>query len=284
MSYLLLFKRFMKKGLLTIVQLVIGFCSVAQEDAFKASWISPVKIDGNPQEWNLPLHYYDNITKLFFAFANDEEKLYLCFQTHDEMTQSKIMQAGMKVSVGFKGKHKVMVYFPLEQKTAFTLTADNRDALQRTDRENRRKNFLVQQNMMEVKGFISREGTIPIHDSSGINAAMNWDAKNAMTYEISIPLKEIFGPAYTSADLSKILTMDAIINALKEHLETSGGTNPYSRRAYSERMGAGKGSGNKTDKGMNETNPLLTREERAEMFEKSEFTQRFTLAHAKSAN
>ncbi len=259
---------------------IVNSC-FAQDDVFKASWISPVKIDGNPQEWNLPLHYYDYTTKLFFAFANDGDKLYLCFQNKDEMNQYKIMQAGMKVSVGFKGKHKLTVYFPLDQKNALPVFSDNKDPLQGSNRENRRKSFLAGQTMMEVKGFRSRDGMIPVNDTTGINASINWDVNNTLTYELSIPLQELIGEGeHTGADLMKTLTLDATINALKEHLTNSGGNNAFSRRGNGQKNGEGRGGGRSRDKGMNENenNPMQSMENRAEMFEKSEFSQKFILA------
>ena len=194
----------MIRNIPAIILIFFSTLSFAQDDIAKSSWISsPVKIDGKPQEWKLPLRYYDAGTKLFFAFANDDKNLYLCFQAPDEMNQVKIMRAGMEVYLSVKGKHKVSVTFPLLRTTCNSPSQDDISGQQNSDRKNRRTSFILQNTMMEVKGFETKNGLIPINDSSGINAAINWDENDKLTYEIAIPLKEWFGINYTLADISK---------------------------------------------------------------------------------
>ena len=170
------------RNILAVVSLFFSTLSFAQDDIVKSSWVSsPVKIDGNPQEWKLPLKYYDAGTKLFFAFANDDKNLYLCFQAPDEMNQVKIMRAGMEIYLSTKGKHKVSVTFPLADQVAATASQNDNNDQANYDRKGRRTSFILQNTMMEVKGFETRNGLIPINDSSGINAAINWDDKDKLT-------------------------------------------------------------------------------------------------------
>lgn len=94
----------MMKHTFTLALLFVSVASFAQDDVPKAAWVSsPVTIDGKAPDWKLPLRLYDSDTKLFFAFANDDTNLYLCFQAPDDMFQTKIIRAGMEVAVSAKG-------------------------------------------------------------------------------------------------------------------------------------------------------------------------------------
>ncbi|HUZ60980.1 MAG TPA: hypothetical protein VMU83_19560 [Hanamia sp.] len=64
--------------------------------------------------------------------------------------------------------------------------------------------FLAGDSLMEIDGFIRKDGLIPSHDTSDIHAAINWDKNNALTYEIAIPLKEMFGGDYQGKIFQKI--------------------------------------------------------------------------------
>ena len=199
------------------ILLFLSVFSFAQDGTPKSTWVSkPVTIDGEAGEWKLPLRFYDDGTKLFFAFANDDKNLYLCFQAPDKMFQAKIMGAGMEVSLSVKGKHTVSVTFPLEQQSATVLPTVDSDDQQKTGQKTRNISFILQNTFMNVKGFSTRSGLIAINDSSGINAAINFDKSNTLTYEIAIPFREWFGPNYAFDNIPKDVSLEVTINALKQ--------------------------------------------------------------------
>ena len=243
----------------------------------KISWVtSPVTIDGKAQEWKLPLRLYDNGTKLFFAFANDDKNLYVCFQAPDDMFQTKIMRAGMEVSLSAKGKHKVSITFPLTQQSASTPQGDNNEE-QTTDRKNKRTSFILQNTMMNVKGFATRNGIIPINDTSGINAAMNWDDNNKLTYEIAIPFKQWLGEGYSIADIQKDISLDVEINALKQsHRNNGGGESGMTGKGG--RMGGGGGMHHQRSENSDEENSVMPGQYKYSLYEKSKMKQKFILA------
>jgi hypothetical protein len=271
----------MIRNIPVIVLMFFSAISFGQDEIARSSWItSPVKIDGKPQEWKLPLRYYDAVTKLFFAFANDDKNLYVCFQAPDEMTQVKIMRAGIEVYLSVKGKHKVSVTFPLAQQTVPAASQNDNNVQQNQDRKNQRTSFILQSTLMEVKGFQTKNGFIPINDSSGINAAINWDENDKLTYEISIPLKEWFGINYTVADISKDITLDIEINAVKWH--PGGGGNGYSGRGR-RAGGGGRGMNHERNTNAEEENSSLPGENKWNIFEKSKLKEKFTLAQGSNA-
>ncbi len=207
----------MMKHNFTLALLFVSILSFAQDDMPRSAWVSsPITIDGEAHDWKLPLRLYDSGTKLFFAFANDDTNLYLCFQAPDDMFQTKIIRAGMEVAVSAKGKHKVSITFPIAQTSAAEPATGD------AEQQSRRTNFILQNTMMKVKGFATRNGIIPINDTSGIHVAMNWDDDNKLTYEIAIPYKEWFGAGYSVADIAKDITLEVTINPLKQARSKNG--------------------------------------------------------------
>src|SRR5690349_1444958 len=90
----------------------------AQSDVATAKWMQQsVKIDGKLMEWQQPLNFYDDETKLLFDIANDSNNIYLSFESKEEIDQMKLMRAGMKITLSTKGKskHEASVIYPLPQ-------------------------------------------------------------------------------------------------------------------------------------------------------------------------
>ncbi len=60
---------------------------------------TPISIDGNREEWGLPLRYYDKDSKLFFELRNDTENLYFAFSANDPESIMRISTAGINLSI-----------------------------------------------------------------------------------------------------------------------------------------------------------------------------------------
>src|ERR1043165_3184571 len=197
-----------------IFLIAISLNAFSQKDLLPTAYWKTPKIDGDPSEWNKPLRFYDAETKLFFAFANDSSNMYLVFQSNDKRNQVKIHMAGMKVSIQTKGaeKHKTCIAYPLtDSKENFAREVLNEET--EPDIESMKSKFMLQNTNMLCTGFANQNGNFPITDSVGIHAALNWNERNVMTYEIVIPLKELFGKNYTEKDLSKVITLLIEVNA-----------------------------------------------------------------------
>jgi hypothetical protein len=283
---------FMQKAIITLTSLFICSLLWAQDDTPVSVWATtPVKADGKPEEWHLPLRFYDNNTKLLYAIANDSKNLYLCFQTSDEINQQKIMRAGMKVTLISKAgdKRKVSINFPLAQPHMLVKPEAGADSTEKhTERKDLKNNFLVQNTLMEVKGFATKNGAIEINDSSGINVAINWDDANQLTYEIVIPFAEFYGKQFSIEDLSKYITMEVEVNAVPKQEHSGGGGRGGEGRMGGGGMGRGGGMGGRgggmgrqrSNMGGDEAGGGNSFGSRAAMFEKSELKQKFTLSIA----
>lgn len=268
----------MIKNILVFGLLFLSKFLVAQDDVPRAIWAaSPVKIDGNAQEWKLPLRFYDDGTKLFFAFANDDKNLYICFQAPDDMFQRKIMGAGMEVSFSIKGKHKVSVTFPLDQQSAPSAPQNDADAQPGIDRKNRRTAFILQNTLMNIEGFVTRNGMISIDDTSGINVAIGWDDNSKLTYEMAIPFEEWLGAGYSLPTLSKDISMDVIINALKQPRHNN------SENRIPGKGGMGDGMHHRRNSAADEESHVMPGEYKYTLYEKRKLKQKFILAQRSNA-
>lgn len=225
----------MKKYFLSAISVLATLFVFAQEQSVSEWAKSSITVDGNASEWNLPLKHFDSGTKLFFEIKNDDKNLYLCFQNKDLVSQEKMIKAGMKIILSSKinGKHKASIDFPLPVKkdsisstTVYEINSDPELTHQKMH-----ATFLAGDSLMEVNGFAGKDGIISSHDTSDIHAAINWDQENTLTYEIAIPLKEMFGNNYAVKNISKNISMEVIINALKK----------TGRSGYGGRNGGGGG-------------------------------------------
>lgn len=251
----------MKKSFLFFLFVSISTFSFAQEAPVSSFAKNKIIIDGNPEEWNLPLKHYDNTTRLFFDFENDANHLYLCFQAKDEMNEVKILKAGMKIILSSKinGKHKSVINYPLPAPK----TSENNDEITSDPMATRPDNhatFLAKDTLMEVKGFATQSGTISSKDTAGIHAAINWDSSKTFTYEIAIPLKEMFGENYDIKELSKDISLEVVINAV-----------PYGNFSQFSRKQSSSGS-----EESDEDRQLQAK--RAFMLQKAQLKEKFTLA------
>lgn len=216
----------------------------AQSDVATAVWMQQhVLIDGKGNEWEQPLNFYDDNTKLLFAIGNDSSNIYFCFESKDPLNQMKLMRAGMKITLTSKGKskHNATIEFPLPPNGQVTENNDTWDySMQNHDNENKnapythqnhdtgflRKNFIMNHLMMNVEGFTSVNGIIPVKNPSGISAAIDWDSASYLIYELAIPEKEFFGNDYTPKDVSNEIALSVEVNALHHaSMQGSNGNN-----------------------------------------------------------
>lgn len=267
-------KKYMKKTFVFFLFIFSSAISFGQETSVSSFAKNKIIVDGKPGDWNLPLKHYDNITGLFFDFENDANNLYLCFQTKDEMTEVKILRAGMKIILSNKinGKHKSVIDFPLPP----AKTPENKDEIKpdpMAPRPSMHATFLGKDSLMQVKGFATKNGLISSRDTSGIHAAINWDSSKTFTYEIAIPLKEMFGQNYNANDLSKDISLEVVVNALssQSRSQMSGGENGFSGRGSGERGRMGGGYGGRQGSGQFQG-------DRSAMFQKTQLKQKFVLA------
>jgi hypothetical protein len=260
----------------------------AQDDVANAKWAAiPVTVDGSPAEWPRLLNFYDAGTHLLFAISNDSANIYLCFESKDVQSQRKIMRAGMVVEIITKGKGKRdgTISFPLppkEREDAVDGSKENnnpagsgeglQDDFSRQKEAFVHRRFLTDNIVMDVKGFASTNGLVPVKGKD-IAAAMNWDSAGNLFYELAIPFDELFEKGYTVKDMAKEITLIVELPGLaqppgRQNDVSFGGSTP----------GGGFGSGNRGGRTVDLGRALKGNTDRSGMYRTTRFKQKFVLA------
>ena len=141
-----------------------------------------ITIDGNDSDWG-SLNFYDDETQLNFAIANDSNNIYLCFATATEPAEMKLMRAGMKLTLSTKGKskHEASILYPLPQ-TKPPEVKDSVNSRNNYDSSNHpafnketfRQSYIAHHASMQLNGFATVNGEVPVKDSL-IHVAINSD-------------------------------------------------------------------------------------------------------------
>ena len=223
-------------------------------------WAPPaVKVDGSDAEWAEMIPNYDAESKLMYMVANDSSNLYFLVKSDDQLTQMKIMNAGMEVTLDLNGKKKGQMgfAFPLPR-TKEEQQQEMRESInpvtQQPDYAQIRKRALEQMKSMRIHGFGDlTEDTIPLQNNLGITAKIGFTKDNMLVYEAVIPLSMI-SKENLLLGTAKILAYNFKLNAVPkpEHHTGSGGGNGgggsyaggHHHGGYGGGAGGGAGHGN----------------------------------------
>ena len=211
--------------LLKLVLVICAFmiCSCSQVTFSGALQTTPIKVDARVNDWEIPLRFYDDKTKLNYSITNDANNIYLCMRTADPQTQTKITQAGMQIWIDTTGRknRSIGISFPLPtgkkmkygEQTGYD--SPDLDWVDKKKMSKIRNNFVAANKEMQIIGFKNSGGFIPLHSDSGINASMNWDSTNTLVYEMQIPFSTFYKKKLTSSDSIKIFNMGIFVNGVE---------------------------------------------------------------------
>lgn len=165
-----------------------------------------IKIDGKSTEWGNEFQAYNHNTNVFYSIGNNNDKLYLIIQAKDPVIAKKIIGGGITFSINRADKRNsdenASITFPLFKGFTQSKIANHLNELStiHSDSLNRKKldsminivNKEISDNAKEIKIVGIKEvpdSLISVYNSEGIRAAILFDSKTALTYELSIPLK-----------------------------------------------------------------------------------------------
>ncbi len=200
--------------------LLLSSCSPKVYDALE--WQSnKVIADGRIPEWNNPLRFYDDKSKINYTFSNDLQNLYACMKISDEGTQVKILSGGLIIRIDTSGKNS----FPIEFQ--FPLGSQQTDPAKKDDEQNKNNSGRPDHSSLKLKlmsqtkdaqltGFKPPFGGIfsLYNTSSGISAAINIDSLGIMYYEAIIPFKTFYKHELSRADSNKIFSYEVMISGI----------------------------------------------------------------------
>ena len=191
----------MNKFLNTIIPFmfltVLAACST---QLYQANWqAKQIVADGIPNEWSLPLRFSDAKSGLQYNFTNDDANLYICIRATERPAQLKVLGSGVEIMLDPTGKNKetAKLHFPLPIQQNRATQAEDRQAGRNPENKpggmNLEKQYQLEKPEISLSGFKPEyNGTFFANDAKGIKAAIDWDDKDNMTYEVVIPLNSFY--------------------------------------------------------------------------------------------
>ncbi|MGQ8338948.1 hypothetical protein ACUNWD_20485 [Sunxiuqinia sp. A32] len=280
----------MKKFGLVMVGLVVLMGHVqAQSDGSQARWqAKPVVVDGNDQEWAKPLNFYDSASGLLYAISNSSDQLYLTFTVRDMLKMRKMMTAGWTMQLiakDKKNKIKASLIFPAANMERMGDRGQDPMSGSLVKENPMIRNYGLQLGAVQVNGFQTDKSEVLLRNQNGIRIAVGENLERQLVYEIGIPLKELFGAAYTPG--KQVLTLNVVVNAMSR--PTGSGNNASVHAGGGQgrpqggmrqgggggRMGGGMQGGGRMGGGGQK--PVNGSFDRSSSFQRTSFKQKFRL-------
>lgn len=212
---------------LFLIIFITGFLFSCSKTIYDSSWQSKkVTADGISREWEIPLRYYDYNSKLQYTVTNDTSNLYICIRACDEISQKKIIRAGMQIWIDTSGKKKEVtgILFPLanlsngeyKKHSSYRDSSETKTPLfQKTDSKSIKRRYDRQPKEIQLVGFKPPiEGTVFLKNGFGIIANIDWDSIGVMTYEAIIPFRTFYKNQLTAKDSTKLFDVTIKIPAI----------------------------------------------------------------------
>ena len=177
-----------------ILVLVVGICN-AQDGGKLQAPPKNVIIDGDIKEWGDSLRYYNTAKHLNFALANSKDTLYMAIRTNDRSEQTRILKAGITLSIDTKGKKKeeYSITFPVSTEGSTTPPGPSKDdngEVTQQERDELTRQKLTSLRGIKVEGFKDIEGDIiTTSNTYGFQTGVNYDVNGYLVCEAAIPLK-----------------------------------------------------------------------------------------------
>ena len=282
-----------KKFSLTILLVgTIVFGLHAQSDV-SASEKKPngIIIDGELNDWDRPLHFFEDKTGLSYAIGNDRDNLYLVFTWPDGMKMRRAMSAGWMlqlISKDKKNKFKVSLTLPAIRMNWMEGYGDAGPMARRVVENPLISNYKSQISAIGAKGFSSHLREVSLNETKGIRIAIAGDSLLHIIYEMAIPLSELY--VQNSSTFAGIIVLNVNVNAMErpplgngsgEGFSERGGDRPSGAISGGGRSGAGRSGlgGGRSGGGMSRRNIRGNgMSDRGGLFEKASLRQKFTLS------
>ena len=192
-------KRLVQFTLFTVLSLFSGVMAQVSTSKWQAQ---PIVIDGDGSDWGTLPRFFNAESNMKYEFRNDDKNLYIILKAADRTSQLQLLTAGFNVKLKVKTSPpiKVGINFPALKKGEMPPMIINPDS--KTDKLTYKtttidnvipKDTAILDGFQFSKGKITSENT----DEKSICFARSKLNRELATYEIRIPLREIYGNGYT---------------------------------------------------------------------------------------
>lgn len=216
--------------LLSLIFIAATINLAAQEATF---YQEASKTDGLSSDWSADELTEDEKTGFITGVKNDEENLYLLFQSKSQGTLQKVLASGMSLTLKTKSKPKInaKIDYPEaakqgQQRGGLRGGQRGQVAGQGSPEENQKRMIDRMNNMLSTKlegrfkGFVTANGKLPVEKSETIQVALATEPEGdelKFNYELKIPLNELFGQELdwdriSSSDIAIAFTVKPLSN------------------------------------------------------------------------
>ncbi len=200
----------------------------------------PVVIDGQTDDWQLPLRFSDAHYALQYNVTNDSRNFYICVLSTDVHTQLRMLRDGLTIYLDPKGEQNknISLHFPMRKQS--DPVEDRRFSAGEpspADSRKRREELLLQSDTYGTMGFLNIEnGNFGVADTkSPIRVAIKLNQQDSiLVYEAIIPIENVLAANWKVKAAKKNFSVGIALNPL------SLGSPAYSDRPHG---GGGRGMG-----------------------------------------
>jgi len=196
-----------------------------------------VVVDGNINDWGLPLRYSNPEYNMQYSVTNDDKNIYVCIYTKDETFKKRILKTGMSICFDPKGEKdkKMSLVFPVKKPDDPAVNRSG-DPIRYSDTKATEELLLQQSDYYNTVGFLNFEnGQFDIsYQKNNIQIAMKLNDDSSLVYESAIPVRYILGtdlqPGYAAKNFSVGIVVNELIhnagnlnNGYRPHSSYGGG-------------------------------------------------------------
>ncbi len=183
---------------------VFCICSGTFAQVSSSKWqAQSIVIDGDGADWGTLPRFFNAESNVKYEFRNDAQNLYIILKAADRATQMQLTQAGFSVKLKVKTSPPIKVGITfLASKMGMTPPMQNtQDKLVEKTATNPE---FMPKDTATVEGFLFSKGKVASesNDEKGICFARSKSPRELVTYEIRIPLREIYGNNYALETVS----------------------------------------------------------------------------------
>jgi hypothetical protein len=188
-----------------------------------------ITIDGNLNDWNDSLQYYNAETNIRYTFSNDKEYLYFAARIDDPHEIDRVLKAGITLNIDPKGKKKTAfgITFPVNSQIGnfpSQVPPNSLNGITQANRDELLREAATTLRGIKVEGFKDIDGDmITTSNTYGIKTAINYDEKGSLVCEAAIALKLLHIDGRSKTEWLYAVKINAPVHSPEAHNNDGGG-------------------------------------------------------------
>jgi len=216
---------FTKITILLVVSFITVINCYGKKKTIPSKWqSSAIIVDGDDKDWSADYPFYDSKSRIAYSVSNDTDNLYIVLKTNDDITATKILNAGLTIALDIKGgkDETTEINYPLEKQN---LQSSKIKPGERPDKNSFRKEAIKESSEIVLGGFKNCNGSFKVltDNSCGIIVRVGINEYNDLIWEARIPISSFYKQKLDSTDRETTYSLGIFLNALPKPQMPMGG-------------------------------------------------------------